>query len=132
MANGGKVSLIGHSLGSAILFDILCRQKEDSKVGRHNIQSQTPVSKAQEKEMTFDFDVEEYVSTTLCKPSNKYWFQSLITAKLLLPRKPHWLISDAERKACILYTLLIFIADQGNLEPLQLDINRIQCLLKVP
>ena len=27
----GKVSLIGHSLGSAILFDILCRQKDNNK-----------------------------------------------------------------------------------------------------
>ena len=28
----GKVSLIGHSLGSAILFDILCRQKPPIKL----------------------------------------------------------------------------------------------------
>lgn len=28
----GKVSMIGHSLGSAILFDILCRQKDDAPV----------------------------------------------------------------------------------------------------
>ncbi|KAK4991469.1 hypothetical protein LTR50_001861 [Elasticomyces elasticus] len=28
----GRISLIGHSLGSAIMFDILCRQEEDGKM----------------------------------------------------------------------------------------------------
>lgn len=29
----GKVSLVGHSLGSAIMFDILCRQPDDDRPG---------------------------------------------------------------------------------------------------
>nr|OQO31430.1 hypothetical protein B0A51_02141 [Rachicladosporium sp. CCFEE 5018] len=34
----GKVSMIGHSLGSAIMFDILCRQDRKSDIGRKDIQ----------------------------------------------------------------------------------------------
>ena len=62
----GKVSLIGHSLGSAILFDILCRQKENTSPHRpiaHNKQHKTrppPAPKAQGNDFDFDFEVEDF------------------------------------------------------------------------
>jgi len=64
----GKVSLIGHSLGSAILFDILCRQKENAKIHasaahqRHyksQWQAAAP-NKPQVKDLDFDFEVEDF------------------------------------------------------------------------
>lgn len=63
----GKVSMIGHSLGSAILFDILCRQKDDAPI--------KSVSRRQKKfgqrtgssfgdqhvpDLGLDFDVEDF------------------------------------------------------------------------
>ena len=45
----GKVSFIGHSLGSAILFDILCRQ---SKPASHYVKSGKP--------LRLDFEVEDF------------------------------------------------------------------------
>jgi len=64
----GKISLIGHSLGSAILFDILCRQKEDINVhGFHayptqykNRQQPTTPKPHAPKELRFDFNVEDF------------------------------------------------------------------------
>jgi len=58
----GKVSLVGHSLGSAVLFDILCRQKEDTKVPastppqRHYKSRAATSAKTPGKEFLFDFD----------------------------------------------------------------------------
>jgi len=53
----GKVSLVGHSLGSAIMFDILCIQKDaQSRMGG-------PSSKAQrqtEEGLKLDFEVEDF------------------------------------------------------------------------
>jgi hypothetical protein len=62
----GKVSLVGHSLGSAIMFDILCRQKETPKAqswgstthGRHNKYRQATAHKT--KGLDFDFEVEDF------------------------------------------------------------------------
>ena len=62
------MSLIGHSLGSAILFDILCRQKEETKIygsdahrkhynKRHSTNAKTTHSV---KDLSFDFDVEDF------------------------------------------------------------------------
>jgi hypothetical protein len=62
----GKVSLIGHSLGSAILFDILCRQKETSKLhgsaahqklykNRQSVNSKPPG-----RDLDFQFEVEDF------------------------------------------------------------------------
>lgn len=45
----GKVSLIGHSLGSAIMFDILCRQDHHPKAKRKGDQS-----------LKLDFPVEDF------------------------------------------------------------------------
>ncbi|OBT88046.1 hypothetical protein VE02_03659 [Pseudogymnoascus sp. 03VT05] len=64
----GKVSLIGHSLGSAIFFDILCRQKEDKDTYGlpqhpkfyHNRPGVQPQSKKDGKDMSFDFEVEDF------------------------------------------------------------------------
>ncbi|KAH0553013.1 hypothetical protein GP486_006791, partial [Trichoglossum hirsutum] len=61
----GRVSLVGHSLGSAVLFDILCRQKDDEKVihpptvNRRKFYHNRPGIAMQEgKELRFDFLVE--------------------------------------------------------------------------
>ncbi|KAI2624901.1 DDHD domain-containing protein [Hypoxylon sp. NC1633] len=62
----GKVHIIGHSLGSAIMFDILCRQKERSQSSeslRNPLrfwpsQERSEASK-DPRELSFDFDVED-------------------------------------------------------------------------
>ncbi|QSZ31681.1 hypothetical protein DSL72_001248 [Monilinia vaccinii-corymbosi] len=61
----GKVSLIGHSLGSAILFDILCRQRETKNRGAstsHYKNRSAPSTQSQShgKSLEFDFDVEDF------------------------------------------------------------------------
>lgn len=63
----GKVSLIGHSLGSAILFDILCRQKENTKIHasaahQKHYKTHRPAtnSQSQAKDLDFDFEVEDF------------------------------------------------------------------------
>jgi hypothetical protein len=64
----GKVSLIGHSLGSAILFDILCRQKENVTVydsarhAKHYHSRSKPHTQGEkdEKNLNFDFEVEDF------------------------------------------------------------------------
>lgn len=62
----GKVSLIGHSLGSAILFDILCRQKEAPKIPasvthQNHYKNQRPATnKSKLKDLEFDFAVEDF------------------------------------------------------------------------
>ncbi|CAN8106391.1 unnamed protein product [Discula destructiva] len=63
----GKVHLLGHSLGSAILFDILCRQQEKRKeaVQPKNplrmwpTEPQRPETK-DPRDLTFDFEVEDF------------------------------------------------------------------------
>ncbi|KAL8780214.1 MAG: hypothetical protein Q9194_001045 [Teloschistes cf. exilis] len=62
----GKISLIGHSLGSAILFDILCRQRSSGNFsghprGRHNSKRVGSVdSKEQPRELGLNFEVENF------------------------------------------------------------------------
>ena len=62
----GKVSLVGHSLGSAIMFDLLCRQKssERSVAAPLNKRNGRRVSSAkpkdEENELALDFDVEDF------------------------------------------------------------------------
>jgi hypothetical protein len=62
----GKVSLIGHSLGSAILFDILCRQKENTKIHgsvahqKHYNKRHSSNPKPHVKDLSFEFDVEDF------------------------------------------------------------------------
>ena len=57
----GKVSLIGHSLGSAIFFDILCRQKEvPQNTGTRHKARHHPSSKTQVKDLDLKFPVEDF------------------------------------------------------------------------
>lgn len=63
----GKVHLLGHSLGSAILFDILCRQKEmkkEAEVSRHPLRlwpTEPPRTEARDpRDLTFDFEVDDF------------------------------------------------------------------------
>jgi hypothetical protein len=64
----GKISLIGHSLGSAILFDLLTRQKENVEIrgsSQYSKQSRTRpnpqvIGKKDEKDLSFDFSVEDF------------------------------------------------------------------------
>lgn len=53
----GKVSFVGHSLGSAIMFDILCTQKE--RKARSSSQS-SKQRRATEESLQLDFDVEDF------------------------------------------------------------------------
>lgn len=61
----GKVHLLGHSLGAAILFDLLCRQKE-TRERRPNPLRVWPrttdrASPSQDPdELAFDFEVEDF------------------------------------------------------------------------
>ncbi|KIV93091.1 hypothetical protein PV10_04335 [Exophiala mesophila] len=56
----GKVSLCGHSLGSAILFDILCRQ-EDSKTRPRRVSSRTSRDATHDQaNLRLDFEVENF------------------------------------------------------------------------
>ncbi|TGO09408.1 hypothetical protein BTUL_0166g00040 [Botrytis tulipae] len=59
----GKVSLVGHSLGSAILFDILCRQRETKKRNAnssHYKNRSAPSTSSHSKSLEFNFDVEDF------------------------------------------------------------------------
>lgn len=62
----GKVHVVGHSLGSAIMFDILCRQKEtsqESEALRNPLRVTAPRSqseKRKDKELAFDFEVDDF------------------------------------------------------------------------
>ena len=62
----GKVSLIGHSLGSAILFDVLCRQKDDVGVHAPNQtkwqvkRTGTGGQQAGKTELGLDFEVQDF------------------------------------------------------------------------
>lgn len=60
----GKVSLIGHSLGSAILFDILCRQKNQSPGssydGRPRKSSQPKTKFGHGSDLGLNFYVEDF------------------------------------------------------------------------
>ncbi|KIX03643.1 uncharacterized protein Z518_07196 [Rhinocladiella mackenziei CBS 650.93] len=57
----GKVSFCGHSLGSAIIFDILCRQEEEMKTRPRRVSSKTSREPALEGEdLRLDFDVENF------------------------------------------------------------------------
>jgi len=64
----GKVHVMGHSLGSAILFDILCRQKDEKPEGAKNPlrfwpsqgRQEPPSSKDNDRKMALDFEVEDF------------------------------------------------------------------------
>jgi hypothetical protein len=59
----GKIHLMGHSLGSAILLDLLCRQREiPDGVGVHQKREKhrNPSGKIAATHLDFDFDVEDF------------------------------------------------------------------------
>lgn len=61
----GKISLIGHSLGSAILFDILCRQRGSNKTSsvrdkRQSRRVSSAASKEQPRDLDLQFEVEDF------------------------------------------------------------------------
>ncbi|KAK3332401.1 DDHD domain-containing protein [Cercophora scortea] len=62
----GKVHIMGHSLGSAIMFDILCRQKEQSQVieqPRNPLRfwpSQDRYEPKDPKDLSFEFEVDDF------------------------------------------------------------------------
>ncbi|KAI4164831.1 MAG: hypothetical protein LQ342_001464 [Letrouitia transgressa] len=88
----GKVSLIGHSLGSAILFDILCRQKYDERPSstrnkRHSRRVGSLVGQ-EPRDLSLNFPVENF----FCLGSPLGLYQMLkgrkIAARELLPDLP--------------------------------------------
>ncbi len=62
----GKVHIMGHSLGSAIMFDLLCRQKQKkpSEQPRNPLRfwpsQDKPEPPKDPRELSFDFDVEDF------------------------------------------------------------------------
>lgn len=63
----GKVHVMGHSLGSAIMFDLLCRQKEKSKDGdalRNPLRFWPGTERSEatsgSRELAFSFDVDDF------------------------------------------------------------------------
>lgn len=52
----GKISLVGHSLGSAIMFDILCRQNDPRSKSSQSIKGR----RATEDSLKLDFHVEDF------------------------------------------------------------------------
>lgn len=63
----GKVNLIGHSLGSAILFDILCRQKHEHQksskvdsVRRRRSRASTTAGQEALQQLDLNFEVEDF------------------------------------------------------------------------
>ncbi|KAL2421615.1 putative phospholipase C20G8.02, mitochondrial [Exophiala dermatitidis] len=58
----GKVSFCGHSLGSAILFDLLCRQEETSKTRPRRVSSRASrdYHGPEHNDLRLDFDVEKF------------------------------------------------------------------------
>ncbi|OTB09249.1 hypothetical protein M426DRAFT_135129 [Hypoxylon sp. CI-4A] len=84
----GKVHIIGHSLGSAIMFDILCRQQEKSPVpeGPRSLrfwpQSAERVEPSRDsRDLTFDFEVDDFY----CLGSPVGLFQ-MLTGKTIAAR----------------------------------------------
>jgi DDHD domain len=56
----GRVSLCGHSLGSAILFDILCRQKESGNIRPHNLSKTSTDVDRERGSLQLDFSCENF------------------------------------------------------------------------
>ncbi|KAH9892351.1 DDHD domain-containing protein [Xylariomycetidae sp. FL2044] len=88
----GKVHIIGHSLGSAIMFDILCRQKERTKPKENprNPLRIWPSERAESSSkdpttLMFDFDVEDFY----CLGSPIGLFQMLKGRTIAARQQPH-------------------------------------------
>ncbi|PFH60714.1 hypothetical protein XA68_10470 [Ophiocordyceps unilateralis] len=99
----GKVHLMGHSLGSAIFFDVLCRQKDEPLGGqRHNPlrfwphQDRQGGGKPNDKKhghLQFDFDVDDY----FCLGSPVGLFQMLKGRTIAARRPARSLSSESNR-----------------------------------
>jgi len=93
----GKVHVMGHSLGSAILFDILCRQKEkngNSESSKNPLRfwpSQDRYESKEPKELKFDFEVEDFY----CLGSPIGLFQMLKGRSIAARRLPNALPSES-------------------------------------
>ncbi|KAI9787574.1 MAG: hypothetical protein M1839_000105 [Geoglossum umbratile] len=94
----GRVSLVGHSLGSAILFDILCRQKDDDKAmhspaadGRQFYHNRPGIATQDGRELRFDFLVENL----FCLGSPIGLFQMLKGRTIAARQMPEALPSDS-------------------------------------
>ncbi|KAI8953485.1 DDHD domain-containing protein [Xylaria longipes] len=94
----GKVHIIGHSLGSAIMFDILCRQKQRAgsveplrnplRFWPSRERSETP---KHPKDLSFDFDVEDLY----CLGSPVGLFQMLKGRTIAARHQPHAVPSES-------------------------------------
>lgn len=94
----GKVHVIGHSLGSAIMFDILCRQKESEKV---TDKLRTPFrfwpredqyeQPKDPRDLAFDFEVDDFY----CLGSPIGLFQMLKGRTIAARRQPNSLPSES-------------------------------------
>ncbi|KAF7508373.1 hypothetical protein GJ744_009364 [Endocarpon pusillum] len=56
----GRVSLCGHSLGSAIVFDILCRQRDAANVRSHNLTKTSTDIEREKGNLQLDFSCENF------------------------------------------------------------------------
>ncbi|POR38760.1 Putative phospholipase C20G8.02, mitochondrial [Tolypocladium paradoxum] len=91
----GKIHLMGHSLGSAIFFDVLCRQREHSDEIRHPLRfwpsQNRQESKLKDHELQFDFDVHDF----FCLGSPVGLFQMLKGRTIAARHTPHALPSES-------------------------------------
>ncbi|KAK4176722.1 putative phospholipase [Triangularia setosa] len=95
----GKVHIVGHSLGSAIMFDILCRQKEKAPTTSPprnplRIWPAAPEDRYEPKEskdLAFDFDVEDFY----CLGSPIGLFQMLKGRTISARNLPHAVPSES-------------------------------------
>lgn len=98
----GKVHVIGHSLGSAIMFDILCRQKEAPRAPE-NPRSPLRLWSSEERydqqndplELTFDFEVNDFY----CLGSPIGLFQMLKGRTIAARRQPNAAPSESPLNA---------------------------------
>lgn len=95
----GKVSLIGHSLGSAIVFDILCRQRDSPTMGTvdgsHPVRSLNDTGSGSaihgSSNFSLDFDVEDFY----CLGSPIGLFQMLKGRTIAARRSPDTLAAQS-------------------------------------
>lgn len=94
----GKIHLMGHSLGSAIYFDVLCRQRESRPLDdtRHPLRiwpssHSRPEVKPKDEELEFDFDTQDF----FCLGSPVGLFQ-MLKGRTIAARHPlHGLPSES-------------------------------------
>ncbi|KAK4200789.1 putative phospholipase [Triangularia verruculosa] len=94
----GKVHIVGHSLGSAIMFDILCRQKEKvlaTSLPRNPLRiwpaSEDRFELKESNELAFGFDVEDFY----CLGSPIGLFQMLKGRTISARNHPHAVPSES-------------------------------------